>query len=1656
MADSTFDEFFENDFYSAPTSINNSKNHVKNVRNSIQIKHSMSSRSLNEFTKDIPPSATTGSTTTKSNTQTNPSSSKVGNTSGSTRTSIIKASPSLKALESILNEKNKQYNTTNTNIIEEVEEETEETEKVGIAKNHSQGLHSLSPPILFNYNNSNNRESVQTFETAIESLNEDDTLAVLSTNTSNSIGNNSNNNNNSNGYPLTTKTSKSSSVNSHKYNKSSISTISESGYSTDDTPIISQPLTFQSFTPHSFESPQLKMVDITEESNFENENSNSTITTNTIMAKNESKNNLFCGVSDGGVDVGSAGGGAQYNKNKFNANFSNKQIKENFHSSSQQLFQQQEHHHQPSFHQSPLNSTDQQMSPKSSEPLHPPRHVKHPTDTTTNTTTNNNNPFYNTTSHSNQNNLFNKNVSIPLNQPAYPGNNTTTTTNTNNHHHNKSNSYNNNYNIIRTVSNNSNSNMSLDSNFSSHSPLNNNSSRPKIVRKSKSMLTVLTNDNDSMSSSHTPPPRSPLPPQPTNDSVSLGSPHKRPSQPRSNSSYSIMKGKFNRKNSNTTTSTDFHPENKTLLHKRSNTLNDFSKLNKEQQPSSGVLPSTASTNLKSSNGKKKFSFKSLFKSKSKSHSLNESNSSILLEPKKMTSKSYSTPNMQMLSEQPKSIDDVEDTTNNEQSTKLESKAALPTKTNTSFMNRFKKNKSSDSLNKLGSSHQQSGLKKGVSNSNPSLSSLNGNKPVVNSTNNNNLIQPNEEHSKFGLLAPPVNRNSFNFIREVSEDSVYIGDQNDDIEDEHSGEEDIKPSKKRQGYKDVGNIHNNSDDEEDDDNVDRLSNFKSIERGQERGASDDDDDDDDQEKEKDFDYYDAQNLTEDPPKKLSSGNKYGEEISLIPPLIDSNQFGSPFKVNYQSSPKSIDLKREAQHTNTNDDDDNSSPLQRTIKRFSGPPTSSSLIPIKPPLPIRYPQQQTNNNVHVTEDKPNTQLFGEALFPKSLNAHEVESIVSLERSRSMKSVKSNKRSSFVNYDGSDDNIVHYVGPISKPTTGNNGNNGITRSNSILKNSTSRKSNLNEELKMNSIDGTVSGTTNNNINNIDTSGNFKVINDTTTTNNDTFTTITDIGPSGGAIGQNILGSNNGFGDNSGIYIGDDDLMEFSEFIDVENMNFLDSPIPGSPINNNGKFMQSSTTPSSPLANYHFDNDSINKLQQQEEELQLQGKIVDQSTPEPPVIVINKDNLDDKPTTMESKLNSIPVITIPDKETIDISNKDSIDSKTPTSSPLSMKHDDSPKTSVEEKDDDQHQTSNEKANNNDIIDDQVIIASPILESAYRIKSQRSENGKFTKQNRPISMSFKGMNAPSFTGKLKKEALRSSDSHQSFNINFNDDDDGDDDSSLSVGGGFGSSSEDEDDDAYSFEQGNEISSASRFYNTNDDYIENKENRVPGSAHTNNSNSTANDKVSPLIPPPPTNSQPNIIAQPQSPAPSTKSSVFSPKQSNDINKKPLNQPPPPPSSSPPQTQQHFSLQPLKKFTHNKIPSISDQSSINSESSPRSFTSMISKKWGNRKNNNYNPSNSPNSNSSPKFNSIPPRPAPPPPPPPPPPQVGKLQITNGVRFSSRIILYDTYNEDEYDRHPDTATCNQLTPLLAQQIKDELNSFKSEMEIHVESKCYTHFF
>lgn len=70
-----------------------------------------------------------------------------------------------------------------------------------------------------------------------------------------------------------------------------------------------------------------------------------------------------------------------------------------------------------------------------------------------------------------------------------------------------------------------------------------------------------------------------------------------------------------------------------------------------------------------------------------------------------------------------------------------------------------------------------------------------------------------------------------------------------------------------------------------------------------------------------------------------------------------------------------------------------------------------------------------------------------------------------------------------------------------------------------------------------------------------------------------------------------------------------------------------------------------------------------------------------------------------------------------------------------------------------------------------------------------------------------------------------------------------------------------------------------------------------------------------------------------------------------------------------------------------------------------------------------------------------------------------QGTTGKRsatFSPRIVFYDTWPSGEYDRRGEIATCNRLTPMLAQQIKEELNSFKMEMEVHETSKIYTHFF
>lgn len=50
------------------------------------------------------------------------------------------------------------------------------------------------------------------------------------------------------------------------------------------------------------------------------------------------------------------------------------------------------------------------------------------------------------------------------------------------------------------------------------------------------------------------------------------------------------------------------------------------------------------------------------------------------------------------------------------------------------------------------------------------------------------------------------------------------------------------------------------------------------------------------------------------------------------------------------------------------------------------------------------------------------------------------------------------------------------------------------------------------------------------------------------------------------------------------------------------------------------------------------------------------------------------------------------------------------------------------------------------------------------------------------------------------------------------------------------------------------------------------------------------------------------------------------------------------------------------------------------------------------------------------------------------------VPRNISFSPRIIFHDTWTSMDYDRRGEIATCNRLTPMLAQQIKEELNTFK----------------
>lgn len=67
------------------------------------------------------------------------------------------------------------------------------------------------------------------------------------------------------------------------------------------------------------------------------------------------------------------------------------------------------------------------------------------------------------------------------------------------------------------------------------------------------------------------------------------------------------------------------------------------------------------------------------------------------------------------------------------------------------------------------------------------------------------------------------------------------------------------------------------------------------------------------------------------------------------------------------------------------------------------------------------------------------------------------------------------------------------------------------------------------------------------------------------------------------------------------------------------------------------------------------------------------------------------------------------------------------------------------------------------------------------------------------------------------------------------------------------------------------------------------------------------------------------------------------------------------------------------------------------------------------------------------------------------------IKRNISFAQNLSVHTTWSGSTYDRRGDTATCNRLTPQLAQAIKEELNAFKmEEMEVHHQSRNYTHFF
>lgn len=820
-------------------------------------------------------------------------------------------------------------------------------------------------------------------------------------------------------------------------------------------------------------------------------------------------------------------------------------------------------------------------------------------------------------------------------------------------------------------------------------------------------------------------------------------------------------------------------------HKRSNTLSDLTKLQSNTLGNSQKHQETAKT-------PKKFSFKALFKLKSKNHGLNEAKNTApeppASKPSKIKSKSYSTPNFTEYAA-PAPMEDKRFL----RPEKGDLKAAEP-----SLFSVFKKNKSSETLS-------------GMRLPEPQVSPPPQNMPSKAFKSNTNI----------------------NFIREVTDDG-YDGAYPEPVTSDYD------------------------------------------------------------------DQYDSQNLSKNPPKKLSN-DRYDQEMTLeSPPHLqaptreENIDFGSPFAVSYHSN--------------------NHTPR------------------------IVHPNKQNTPQNDVTAPV-NDQLLGEVLFPKSLSAQEVESIVSLERLRSMRSVRSAKRNSFANYQGgSDDNLIidGNLLAVLQPSGS------ILRSGSILKNSKSRN-NLNVDnfdASMNLIDGKLA-----------VLATYEAETDYATEQNGGLSPHISPNPpvlhsSTAAIPAEALYDVSQVEDYG-------DIMEFADFIDVDDLDFSILPLQLT------EDLQRADILPPPIM-LDVEDSKIDTLEAGQTSLSTPPASQNgpsQLSPSPAIAENRKVSEAQKPAPGGAVLleEAQKVLAEAQRQVLEaqklLAEARNTGYKSPTASP----------------DDSIEVVSGPLTPNLDVIassrvpqlpgsiEEYAIETSPILETAYRTSQlPGARNGLAA--NRPISMSFRGLKGPSFGGKLAIHDVRSSDSHQLFNILFGEDDASYDEFlGLAVGEGFGSS--DDDDESFDVEEKENLPAPNKKYGA-----------VPMAADHQ-------------LPPPPPFGHRNNDSRRVSRDSSNRAPLAD--YSN--------------ASSP----RLLSLVVLK--IKNAAPYASSRPSNGYQTTPRTVS-------------------------------------------------GK----DGVRFSSRIILFDTYNGDEYDRHPDTATCNQLTPALAQMIKEELNNLKAEMEVHETSRCYTHFF